>query len=122
MLRYRQIHDFLHVLTGLEVTVSDEIALKWFEMVQTGLPSTVLSAFVGPLRLDPVTRAELFDKVPWMIENGAKAPLVMNIFFEELFEEKLETVRKLLNLHPYPPTHHDPNEVKNKSQEATIEK
>ena len=25
--------------------------MKWFEMIQTGLPGTALSAFVGPLML-----------------------------------------------------------------------
>ena len=28
-----------------------ELAVKWLEMVQTGLPLTALSAFFGPLRL-----------------------------------------------------------------------
>ena len=46
-------HDFLHVATELPPTVQAEIALKWFEMVQTGLPMCALSAFVGPLRLPP---------------------------------------------------------------------
>lgn len=46
-----QVHDFWHVLSGLPPTVVGEIALKWFEMMQTGLPVTALSAFVGPLRL-----------------------------------------------------------------------
>lgn len=36
MTRYRQVHDFWHVLSGLETDVFGEIALKWFEFMQTG--------------------------------------------------------------------------------------
>lgn len=38
MLRYRQVHDFWHVICGLPPTLLGELALKWFELVQTGLP------------------------------------------------------------------------------------
>jgi ubiquinone biosynthesis protein COQ4 len=51
MLRYRQVHDFWHVLAGLPPSVLAEIALKWFELSVTGLPVCALSSFVGPLRL-----------------------------------------------------------------------
>lgn len=51
--RYRETHDFTHTLVGLPPTVLGELAVKWFELVQTGLPITALSAFVGPLRLHP---------------------------------------------------------------------
>lgn len=54
MTRYREIHDFLHVLTGLPPTIEGELALKTLEAVQTGLPMAALSAIAGPLSLrDP---------------------------------------------------------------------
>jgi hypothetical protein len=54
MTRYREVHDFLHVLTGLPPTVEGELALKTLEAVQTGLPMAALSAIAGPLALrDP---------------------------------------------------------------------
>jgi ubiquinone biosynthesis protein COQ4 len=37
MLRYRQTHDFLHVVTGMPTTLVAELALKWFEFLQTGM-------------------------------------------------------------------------------------
>jgi len=37
MQRYREVHDFVHVLTGLGSTEEEEIALTWFELLQTGL-------------------------------------------------------------------------------------
>ena len=52
MQRYRDTHDLLHTVFGVPVSVSGEVALKWFEMVQTGLPMTVLAAFFGGLRAE----------------------------------------------------------------------
>ena len=36
MKRYRQVHDFWHILCGVGPSVLGEVAIKWFEMVQTG--------------------------------------------------------------------------------------
>jgi ubiquinone biosynthesis protein COQ4 len=47
MVRYRQCHDFWHVLTGLPPTVAGELGLKWLELFDTGLPSTALACTVG---------------------------------------------------------------------------
>ena len=33
MQRYRETHDTLHVLLNYNVTVAEEIAVKWFEMI-----------------------------------------------------------------------------------------
>src|SRR3546814_13378512 len=55
MLRYRQVHDFWHVLSGLPPTVMVEIALKWLELGQTRLPMTMLSSVFGQLRLNSGT-------------------------------------------------------------------
>ena len=49
--RYKEVHDMAHVLLGYGTTVTEEIAVKWFEMIQTELPMSALSAFVGPLNL-----------------------------------------------------------------------
>jgi len=51
MTRYRETHDFLHVLLGLPTDVLSEVTVKWYEMIQTGLPMCILGALVGPIRL-----------------------------------------------------------------------
>jgi len=56
------VHDFWHVLCGLPPTVLGELALKWVEMVQTGLPVAAFSGLFGPLALsagacEPCVRA-----------------------------------------------------------------
>ena len=51
MQRYREVHDTIHVLLGYNVSVSEELAVKWYEMSMLGLPSAALSSFFGPLNL-----------------------------------------------------------------------
>lgn len=51
MQRYREAHDFVHTLVGLPISVEGELAVKWFEFLQTGLPMCALGAIAGPLGL-----------------------------------------------------------------------
>lgn len=97
--RYREIHDFFHTLTGLGVTVEEEIALKWFEWAQTGLPMTMLSSLFGPLRLTWPERQRLFSGyVPWALQNGASCTPLMNVYYEEHFHTPLDEFRKQLGI------------------------
>ncbi|KAG0176539.1 Ubiquinone biosynthesis protein [Apophysomyces sp. BC1021] len=99
MKRYREVHDFFHTLTGMGVTVEEEIALKWFEWAQTGLPMTALSSLFGPLRLTWAERRRLFGTyVPWAIQCGASASPLMNVYYEEQFDTPLEELRKQLGI------------------------
>jgi ubiquinone biosynthesis protein COQ4 len=34
MTRYRQVHDFFHVLSELPTTVTGELGVKWLELIQ----------------------------------------------------------------------------------------
>lgn len=99
MNRYRQIHDFFHTLTGLGVTVEEEIALKWFEWVQTGLPMTMLASLFGPLRLTWNERRRLYvDYVPWAVQCGASCKPLMTIYFEHHFYTPLDEFRRNLGI------------------------
>ncbi|KAG1179029.1 hypothetical protein G6F70_004393 [Rhizopus microsporus] len=99
MNRYRQIHDFFHTLTGLGVTVEEEVALKWFEWVQTGLPMTMLASLFGPLRLTWTERIRLYrDYVPWALQCGASCTPLMNVYYEHNFHKPLDEFRKQLGI------------------------
>lgn len=103
MARYRQVHDFLHVLTDLPPTVLGEIALKWFECIMTGLPSTTISAVVGPLRLNGEERTFLRDKlIPWAVRYGRQATPLTCIDFESILHIPLEEARKMVGIAPAP--------------------
>lgn len=42
--RLREVHDIWHVLFKCGTNIYGEAALKWIEMMQTGMPMTALSA------------------------------------------------------------------------------
>ncbi|KAL5036499.1 hypothetical protein BDV3_005175 [Batrachochytrium dendrobatidis] len=101
MLRYRQVHDFWHTLLDMPITVEAEIAVKWFEFMQTGLPVTFLSALVGPLRLSQHEREHLFNHyVPWAVHNGGNCSYLMNVMYEDLFELDQDVVLEHLGITP----------------------
>jgi ubiquinone biosynthesis protein COQ4 len=101
MTRYREAHDIWHVLLSLPPTVLGELGLKWFEFFQTGLPSTALSAVGGPFaaQLSNSDRVELFRTyVPWARRAANRAVFLMNVYFEQMWEEDIEEVRKKLRI------------------------
>ncbi|KAJ3400479.1 Ubiquinone biosynthesis protein [Chytridiales sp. JEL 0842] len=99
MLRHRQSHDFFHTLTGLGVSVEEELALKWLEYVQTSLPVSLLSSLVGPLRLNPEERKRLWEVyVPWAVECARNSEFLLNVYYEEMLEEDVESVRGRIGL------------------------
>lgn len=107
MTRYREVHDYLHVLSGLPPTVLGEVALKWLEMAQTGLPVAGLSALVGPLRLTSGERRELFTVLaPWAIKasRGVTTPLIA-VAYEGLFHLPVQEARDRVGLIPAPLPH-----------------
>ncbi|RUP47834.1 coenzyme Q biosynthesis protein Coq4-domain-containing protein, partial [Jimgerdemannia flammicorona] len=100
MRRYRESHDFAHTLTGLGVTVESELALKWFEWAQMGLPMTALASLFGPLRLTSEERNRLFTRyVPWAVQCAVGSKFLMNVYFEKWFEKPLEEVRRELGIY-----------------------
>lgn len=105
MTRYRQVHDFFHVLTNLPVNVLGEIGLKWFEAYQTGLPMTILASIFGPLRLNSRERQSLIrDLIPWAIRAGRSSSFLMNVYYEEHIEKEMKILLNELCLVPFTET------------------
>ncbi|EKX39632.1 hypothetical protein GUITHDRAFT_114359 [Guillardia theta CCMP2712] len=103
MLRYREVHDFVHVLTGLGTSVEGEIVQKWFELLQTGLPVCLLSATVGPLRISVSDRVRLATEwVPWALRASVQVPFFMNLYYEKLLDRDIENLRRELDVPPLP--------------------
>ncbi|KAI9264072.1 ubiquinone biosynthesis protein Coq4 [Phascolomyces articulosus] len=99
MQRYRQCHDFYHALTGLGVTVEEELALKWFEWAQTGLPMTALSSIFGPIMRSSESRKRLFDVyVPWAVYTGKSSVSLISVYFEKHFYKNIDELRRELGI------------------------
>ncbi|XP_072228450.1 ubiquinone biosynthesis protein COQ4 homolog, mitochondrial isoform X2 [Leuresthes tenuis] len=103
MLRYREVHDLLHTLLGMPTNMLGEVAVKWFEAAQTGLPMCALGAVLGPLRLNASRLESLFTSLgPWAVQNGRRARCVLSVFYERRWEQNLEDLRQELNIEPPP--------------------
>ena len=108
MTRYRQCHDYWHVLTGLPPTVLGELALKWLELIQTGLPLAALSATGGALGVSGLSAKErdILWKVylPWAVRVGSnmKAHSLLCVYYEEELETDLNVLRERMGIEAAP--------------------
>ncbi|KAH9500765.1 hypothetical protein Btru_076406 [Bulinus truncatus] len=103
MLRYRQCHDLVHTLLDMPPNMLGEVAVKWFEAVQTRLPMCISAALFGPIRLGPKHRQKYFDiYLTWAIRAAYNSKFLMNVYFEKHWEQDIEEFRKELNLEPSP--------------------
>ncbi|XP_077002251.1 ubiquinone biosynthesis protein COQ4 homolog, mitochondrial [Tamandua tetradactyla] len=101
--RYREVHDMLHTLLGMPTNILGEIVVKWFEAVQTGLPMCILGALFGPVRLNAQSLQVLVSElIPWAVQNGYRAPCVLNLYYERRWEQSLKALREELGIMPPP--------------------
>jgi len=71
-------------------------------MYQTGLPMTMLSAVVGPLRLTlPEMRVLCQDHIPWAKRSATNATFLLNVFYEDRLQDSLAAIREELKLEPW---------------------
>ena len=99
MQRYRECHDFYHVLLGFPVSVSAEIVVKWFELANMGLPVALLSSVFGPLRLSHARRSRLASTyLSWALRYGSSSRSLIGIYWEERWQINLEELRRELGV------------------------
>ncbi|KIJ51538.1 hypothetical protein M422DRAFT_224237 [Sphaerobolus stellatus SS14] len=99
MQRYRECHDFYHSICNLPVSVTYEIALKYFEFANFGLPMTALSAVFGPLRLNSTQRSRLFKEyVPWALRCGGSARCLIDVYWEERWGQNVDELKAELGI------------------------
>ncbi|XP_006835046.1 PREDICTED: ubiquinone biosynthesis protein COQ4 homolog, mitochondrial [Chrysochloris asiatica] len=99
--RYREVHDMVHTLLGMPTNILGEIVVKWFEAVQTGLPMCILGALFGPIRLSAKNLKVLVSElIPWAVQNGHRAPCVLNLYYERRWEQPLRALQEELGITP----------------------
>lgn len=99
MQRYRELHDIFHTILKQPTTIKGEVIVKAFEAVQTRLPLCILGGLVGPLRLSNQEKLEYFKKdLPWAINCGRQAKFLLNVYFEDRFEQDVDELRSELNI------------------------
>jgi ubiquinone biosynthesis protein COQ4 len=99
--RYKETHDFYHVLLGYSPSILHEIAVKWFEALHLRLPSSSIAAIFGPLRLSLSDMILLYNRLlPHVIKNAEQCDFLLNIYFEKRLHEDISLVRKEINIIP----------------------
>jgi len=102
MTRYRETHDLTHCILGMPTTMVGEVAVKWVEALQLGLPMCVGGAVLGPLRFGPKQREHYEKLMPWAVEMGKKANFLLAVHWEERWEQDFEQLRRELAITPAP--------------------
>lgn len=103
MQRYRESHDFYHVLLGFGVSIPGELVVKWFEMANFNLPVAVLSSLFGPFRMESSERRRLLAAYgSWALKCGGSADCLIGIEWEKEWEKDLTELRQELGIFPPP--------------------
>ncbi|CAB4002728.1 ubiquinone biosynthesis COQ4 homolog, mitochondrial-like isoform X1, partial [Paramuricea clavata] len=80
-----------------------EITVKWFEMIQTGLPMCTFGSLLAPLRLERSQQEKLARiYIPWAVYTGYRANFFMNLYVEKHLDEPIDSLRYRLNVVPPP--------------------
>ena len=104
MQRYRECHDFYHCITNMPVSVTYELAVKFFEFANLGLPMAGLGATFGHLRLTHAQRSRLFrDYVPWALKCGSSSRSLITVYWEKRWEQDVEELKRELGIWDPPP-------------------
>lgn len=99
--RYRQCHDFYHALLGLPVFREGEIALKFFEYLNIGIPFGGLGAVFAPWNVKKSSERERLFQIyyPWALKTAyhCKKNLI-NIYWEKIMDKDVDDLRKELGI------------------------
>ncbi|XP_036336364.1 ubiquinone biosynthesis protein COQ4 homolog, mitochondrial [Rhagoletis pomonella] len=99
MTRYRECHDLAHTVLGMPTNMLGEVAVKWVEALNNGLPMCYGGAIFGAMRLRPKQRKEYVSRyLPWALNNGRQMKPLMPVYFEERWEQDIEELRKELRV------------------------
>ena len=97
--RYREIHDFYHVLLEQNIDLLGETVVKAFEAVQTRFPMCVLGTFGGVPNVPRHQRRVYFTQyLPWALKVAKNSDLLLNYKFEDMLEEDLTKIRKQIGI------------------------
>lgn len=106
MQRYRETHDFIHVACGLPPTVVGELALKWFEVAQTGMPMCALSSIGGTCFSSLTERQRsrlLLRYIPWAVRTARRAVFLPGVQWEKWMDVDIDILRSKLRIEAAPP-------------------
>jgi len=103
MKRYRETHDLVHAVLNMPTDMVGETLVKWVEALQTGLPMCIGGAVLGPGRFSRNAQFIRFRKLrPWAIQVGQSSDFLLNVYFEQRWEQDIDDLRDELKIPPVP--------------------
>lgn len=100
MQRYREVHDVIHSVLDMPTNMVGEVAVKWVEALQTGLPMCVGGAIFGPLRFTPKQIEQYRKVLPWAINVGKNSKFLQSVYYEKRWEQDLFDFRREMKIPP----------------------
>jgi len=100
MQRYREVHDLLHALLDMPTDMVGEVAVKWVEALQFGLPMCVGGAVLGPARFTRPSQFKRYEEAyrPWAIKVGTKSRFLLNVYYEMRWEQDIHDLRREMRI------------------------
>ena len=102
MLRYRQTHDLTHAVLDLPTNLVGEVAVKWVEAAQTGLPMCVGGALLAPGRFTARQARQFRGIRPWVVDVALNARPFYSVYYEERWEQDMDEFRREMKFDPLP--------------------
>ena len=97
--RYKETHDFYHVLLSMDRSLIDEVCVKWFEAEHLRLSSSSLGGLFGSFTLKPKEVFMLYNRLlPGIIQIARSSKFLMGIYFEKRLRQDLVELRKELGI------------------------
>jgi ubiquinone biosynthesis protein COQ4 len=102
MRRFRQTHDVWHALLGLGITGHEEVIVHSFSFGQLRLPVSALIMVFGTVKHIVLERrwGALRHSMLEAYRAGREAAPLMPVYWEDLWDAPLETVRVAYNVQP----------------------
>ncbi|PIO72833.1 coenzyme Q biosynthesis protein Coq4 [Teladorsagia circumcincta] len=97
--RYRETHDFNHVLLEMPTHMLGEVTVKYFEGIQFGLPMCITAGVFGAARLRTKHRHQFLTRnLPWIVEQAQRARFFLAVDWENHWEETIPELQERLGV------------------------
>ena len=102
MRRFRQTHDVWHALLGIGITGHEEVLIHWFSWGQLRLPVSAMIMVFGSMKHLVLERRwqALRHSALEAYRGGRDAAPLLGVYWEDLWEEPLESVRAIYGIRP----------------------
>uniref|UniRef100_A0A183F2N0 Ubiquinone biosynthesis protein COQ4 homolog, mitochondrial n=1 Tax=Heligmosomoides polygyrus TaxID=6339 RepID=A0A183F2N0_HELPZ len=101
MQRYRETHDFNHILLEMPTHMLGEVTVKYFEGIQFGLPMCVFAGIFGAARLRKKHRHQFLTRNhPWIVEQAQRARFFLAVDWENHWEDTIPELQERLSVTP----------------------